>query len=262
MIAIALWVYPRGVRAERGPEMTDTLLQATTGRGNVMFAREVSVLAARGLQARANVPADSGVLRDLVGGARLACPVLAGIVLATYLNVRALRFGGVLEDRVIGLIVILALVLVRRDRLAGTAMVAWLAWLLIDYGPRHSAPLREWAGLALPLIFSATMALAPLRQPRSRFEIVAFVIPLVALTHSQPLLYLALALAGAAAVATIRADARPTIAAGLICLTVGLALALFPNRDGALTATLWLAALALLATPYLYRRSIVSGAHD
>ena len=208
------------------------------------------------------MPAGRRVFGDLVGGARLACPVLAGIALAAYLNVGAARFGGVVEGRVIGLVVVLALVLARRDRLAGTAMVAWLAWLLIDYGPGHPAPLREWAALALPLVCSATLALAPWREPRSRFEIVAFAIPLVALIHSQPLLYLALALAGAAALATIRADPCPTIAAGLICLTVGLALALFPNRDSTLTATLWIAALALLAMPHLYRRSIISATPD
>lgn len=123
--AAALRAYPAETRAARGTEMLSTLLDASAG-SHVRFAQETAGLLRLGLRARAEQVAEAGAGRLLADGACLAGGFLLAEDLATALHSRGVAHAVYSPASMVVLVVILALAILGRDRIAGAGALAWI----------------------------------------------------------------------------------------------------------------------------------------
>ena len=250
LVAAALATWPEPVRAERGTEMADTLLEASDTRAR--FVREIVALAWRGLGARAATP---GVTKAaFIDGVRLAGGMFLVLFLAA--SVHAVPFAG--SSRYDGQLALLAggslLALAGRDRWAGAGLLALVLWRLAT-PPVISAELPV---MVVQLGCAGTMIAAarPVRRRPWLLATAAVLIPL-ALTRRPGPLEEGAAILALASLLTLAGDPRPAIACAVVALPFGVALAAWSQDPRVAAVLLVLAPLTLLAAAVRARTAAV-----
>jgi hypothetical protein len=240
LVRAALRAWPAAVRAERGAEIADTLLEASDSRSR--FARELTVLAWRGLGARAGAPSIASA--TLLDGVRLAGGLSAVVLLAGLVHVVPFAHASQLDGQMALAAACSALAIAGRDRWAGMGLVA----------------IGLWRGAATPLVgvgwfvVSYEIALglvmiASARPPRPRREpllAAAVLIPLAAIRGPGPLEE-GVAVLALASLFTLARDPRPAIACAVIALAAGVGMAAVSQDPGLAAILLTLAPLTLVA---------------
>jgi len=163
----ALRAYPEAVRRTRGPEMIDTLLDASDGSMRA-FARELFALLRAGVRSRACATADAGFRRLAADGVCLGATLWIGVRISEPVGFQPTRWQFWL------LAAALALALAGCDRLAGLVVFAWIALVnpVTPFGGQDHTlgwsfvAVQEAQLLALGS-FAIVMLIAPRRRPRS-----------------------------------------------------------------------------------------------
>jgi len=241
LVGAALRAWPPAVRAQRGPEIASTLLEASDSR--TRFARELAVLAWRGLGAR--LAAGGAVRAVLLGGVRLAGGALVVLWLAAdvhvaHFAVRTTRFDGEL----VLLVASCALAVAGRDRWAGGGLLGATLWQ-VGATPTIGT---YWILATFPLACAVAMIVAP-GPARARRELLlgaVVLIPLAAVNQPAPL-EAGVAILGLASLLTLAGDPRPAVACALVALWVGVTMARWGTDPRIAAALLALALLTLLA---------------
>jgi hypothetical protein len=228
----ALYAYPSGVRASRGPEMLGALLDASAD-SRLAFVREIANLTRVGLHTRAAATAAVGT-RRLVAD---ACCRGALLIIAVYLAARLSWGPGIGVPAPRGTVVVLlpaslALGLIGYDRAGGVGALAWLV-LAGPWQPlaRHGIA-AHLAAVAVPVVCFATMTIAPRRRRPDvrRLAWLAMVAPIAVLcARGGPpdvvgiAAVVTLVLGVLLVVAILPTDPRPAIACALLLAAVALA---------------------------------------
>jgi hypothetical protein len=255
IVEVALRAYPRRLRAARGPEMADTLLESSE-HSRTRFAREIVVLTRRGLGERAGAGGGGeGTARLFADGAALAGTLYTAAYLASWLAVDA-RHAGTGTAQLVVLGAVFALTLAGRDRLAGVGLLAFVAWRLVEEPDRLLTALW-WAPLLPPLLCGLSMVAVPRRRPRPHFELLCTVVPLAALIAGLSAVPYALVAVAAVSVLAAAVDVRPLIACAITLLSAGLTLALLHQSTDA-SATLLVLGPALLGASALRARRLAA----
>ena len=232
------------VRAERGSEMADTLLEASDSRAR--FARELGALAWRGLGARAGTAGIAAAL--LLDGVRLAGGLWAVLLLATMVRVLSFRWGPHLETQFDAQLAVLAatcaLAVGGRDRWAGVGLVAIALWRGL------TTPLVgvSWLVVSFELALGVVM-IASTRPARPRRELLlaaAVLIPLATIHGPRPLEE-GVAILALASLLTLAGDPRPAIACAVLALVVGVTMAAVSQDSKVAAILLTVAPLTLVA---------------
>lgn len=251
LVGAALRAWPAVVRAVRGPEMADTLLEASDSRAR--FARELAVLLWRGLGARATAPGIAASV--LLDGVRLAGGLFIVLLLAG--DVHAARFarGSTFDGQMALLAASWALAVAGRDRWAGSGLLGIALWR-IAVAP---APLTSWLWLGFPIACAVVMITRPgPARPRVDLLAASTLLAVAALPASGPLETTVIILA-LASLLRLRADPRPAIACAVVALTVGVALAVWETDQALVALLLTLAPLTIVASALIARHGAARG---
>jgi hypothetical protein len=271
---LALRAYPSAEDAARADEMLATLLDASAGSRR-RFLREVGDVVRLGLHARATNTASAGAPRLVADGFCLAGVWLMALDLTALLS---WRYRG-LHDPLLGWpsialsAAVLALALIRLDRLAGAGALGWTA-LRLPALLHHHPGIAGLAAEALPTLCFAVMVVAPRRRALALSGLAWLVVPVVLVAtcgppggERNPLLLgavvLAVTLVFAFALAMLPTDPRMAIAGavGLSDLAVDLVAI---NHDTSALAGLSLAAapaavaIAVARTRHLRRQAVAN----
>ena len=247
----ALLTYPPEVRAQVGPEMTATLLDASAG-SRTRFLRELAVIARTGLRLRGERTTVVGARRILADGVCLAGVWLMTLDLSTLgaQTVRGFHDPLLAPWSMVLVGAALALALVGHDRVAGAAALAWTAArfpLLLDHHPGMGLVV---AAVTLPSVACfVVLVVAPRRRAPDPRRLAWLVVPLTLVATFGPpqsdqsallfvLVAVAVLLVVGYALATLATDPRMAIAGAVPLLTVSAGSA----------ALLTLSALLVLAT--------------
>jgi hypothetical protein len=220
------------------------------------FAREIADLVRLGLRMRATTTATVGARRLIADGLCLAAAWIMTLDLSTLVTQRARG----MHDPLLGpaplalLVAALALALIRRDRLAGAAALAWTA-LRVPSLWEHHPGIVNLAPEALPILCFCVLAIAPRRRATDLRGLGWLIVPAtLVLTLAPPngerspllLAYVALGaiLVTAFALAMLPTDPRLAIAGAVSLSNLGIAVAVV-NHDSSLVPGLFVAAAPL-----------------
>lgn len=250
LVEVVLSAWPTEVRAERGPEMADALLEASE-HSRVRFAREVVALAWRGLGARAL--RQRSTARLFADGACLAGALYAAVCLAEDLWVTSASASH--ADVVVPLTffaAVLGLAMIGRNRAGGVVLLGSVAWELASAFPHGEFAPLWWVRLLLPTCCGVVMVATPGRR-RLHFALLYGALPLAALVGGHGAIEDCLWAIGAASLLAAAVDVRPLIACGMALFAAGLTLVAI-GSDPAAMFTLLTVAPALLAASALRAR--------
>lgn len=240
LVRAALRAWPADVRAERGSEIADTLLEASDSRSR--FARELAALAWRGLGARAGAPGIASAV--LLDGVRLAGGLYSVLLLAALVRVVSFPQAPQFDTQLALLAASCALAIAGRDRWAGVGLVAIALWRGL------ATPLVgvSWfvvsCEIALGLVMIASGRPSP---PRRELLLAAAVLIPLAMIHRPAPLEEGVAVLALASLLTLAGDPRPAIACAVIALVVGAAMAAVSQDPKVAAVLLILAPLTLVA---------------
>ena len=229
----ALLTYPPEVRAQVGPEMTATLLDASAG-SRTRFLRELTDVARTGLRLRGQRTTVVGARRILADGVCLAGVWLMTLDLSTLgaQTVRGFHDPLLAPWSMVLVGAALALALVGYDRVAGAAALVWTAArfpLLLDHHPGMGLVV---AAVTLPSAACfVVLVVAPRRRAPDLRRLAWLVVPLTLVATFGPpqydqsalllvLVAVAVLLVVVYALATLATDPRMAIAGAVPLLTV------------------------------------------
>ena len=268
LAARALGAYPPVVAAAQGDEMIATLLDASAG-SRARFARELAGLVRAGLNARAAENARAGARRLIADGLCLAGAWIMTLNLSVLVAQRArgMRDPLLVWPSIALLAAALAIALVGRDRLAGTAALVWLAL-------RMPALLHDHPGLGgvvgelIPLACFTVMVVTPRRRALDLRGLVWLVVPAGLLaTFGSPdgggLLLVVVALGAIlvvlVAVALLPTDPRLAIAGAVPTTGLGMGVAGAPSASIVAAVLLMATAPAVVALTIVRTRRLQAG---
>jgi hypothetical protein len=257
----ALVAYPAPLRAARGHEMVDTLLDASEA-SRWRFVSEIVALVRAGAQARAIESARAGALRATSDACCLSAVWVLALFACSDLGDRIRGDGWSVSNtwpHVLGLIA-LCLALVGYDRGAGAATLLFAAGIA-----SHMASFGDHVMLIVLLVSAGALLLAP-RRRRPDLHRLAWLVAVGAValaastgddTTAAPVILGVLILLPAA-LAMLPANPRPAIACVLPAIAFGTTL-LHKSDDLTVPGIAFLAAAGLLLATSLARIRAVRG---
>lgn len=251
LVRAALRAWPATVRAACGPEMADTLLEASDSRAR--FARELAALLWRGLGARAAAPGIAASV--LLGGVRLAGGLFIVLLLAADVHVAPFARGSGFDGQMALLAAAWTAAIAGRDRWAGAGLLGMTLWRV------SSAPasVTSWLWLAVPLACAVVMIARP-GPARLRVDLLAAsTLLLVAVLRASGALETTVVVLGLASLLRLRSDPRPAIACAIVALSVGITLAVWETDQTLVALLLTLAPLTIVASALIARHTAAGG---
>jgi hypothetical protein len=233
----ALRCYPPATRTARGPEMLDTLLEASGDRHG-MFVWNVLSLVAAGLGERAQASARLSAGRTIGEAAKLASILYACLWLTAGLAVLIERRGWHPESPVslylVGLLVVLLAWSQGRQRIAGVIGLAGTVALVVPHRPDFLLPVSIVQPI-LPTFGYLIMAVAPSRERPSTVAVgalAALVVVSVIVPGANTGGFIQfIVLASIAGLAVFVVQPRLAIAVAIIWTAIGIELIAFASTQ-------------------------------
>ena len=251
LVRAALRAWPAAVRATRGPEMADTLLEASDSRAR--FGRELVVLLWRGLGARSAAPSVAASV--LLDGVRLAGGVFIVLWLAADVHEAPFARGSSFDGQMALLAASCALAIAGRDRWAGTGLLGMALWR-VAFAP---ALVTSWLWLGFPIACALVMIARPgPTRPRINLLAASTLLAVAVLRASGPS-ETAVVILALASLLRLRVDPRPAIACAVVALAVGVTLAVWEADQTLVELLLTLAPLTIVGSVLIARHSAARG---